>query len=179
MWPSLLLWYYALVWSKCPAPDQNKAAAEKHASLGARGTLRRLCCASLTERWHRLCWLPAAKARTNSCFIFFFLWFLECNSWWYNIKFCFSAFTHSLWVRQLVIVCRSGWSLSWMSNTSDYEPNFCFTWSVHRYTHCFVECFLQGWLAFHVETKKARCWESNIFTYLCSHRAKFVVPLAN
>lgn len=59
-------WHKALVWSeagKCPAPDQNKAPVEEHLSALAGGTLYRPCGASLSERWHRLHWLPEANRK--------------------------------------------------------------------------------------------------------------------
>lgn len=60
------LWREALVWSevdKCPATDQNKAPVEEHLSAVARGTLHHSCGASLSERWHRLHWLPEAHRK--------------------------------------------------------------------------------------------------------------------
>lgn len=139
-------WHKALVWSeegKCPAPDQNKAPVEEHLSAPARRTLHRPCGASLSERWHRLRWLPEAN-RKQIVVLFSFFLFLQETAVGSKKRHCLLAWKKKVFFcclfsvdesHGLIIVCSSSWSLMW--SNSNYVPTFCFTWSKCRYTRVF------------------------------------------
>lgn len=71
-------WHKAPVWGDtacCPEVElQNEARVEEHLSDPARGTHHRSCGASLSERWHRLHWLPEANRKQTVVLFFSSYW---------------------------------------------------------------------------------------------------------